>query len=167
MVKLSQELKEEQEMNRCLRANQAQLQSQLAEEERKGKESGEFNSVAAQRWSSCSGTRWNTLLDKHSSWRKSECFYGSALITVLSGFCVFVCPSVPRVSLAHLLLRLNKRDDFDIKYPQKKNCQTKESRATGTCPGQDFTALVCLKLFSCLGAVSQRALPHSDGNICK
>lgn len=43
VVKLSQELKEEQEMNRCLRANQVQLQSQLAEEERKGKESGEFN----------------------------------------------------------------------------------------------------------------------------
>uniref|UniRef100_A0A671TZF1 BRCA1-associated protein n=1 Tax=Sparus aurata TaxID=8175 RepID=A0A671TZF1_SPAAU len=33
VVKLSQELKEEQEMNRCLRANQVQLQSQLAEEE--------------------------------------------------------------------------------------------------------------------------------------
>ncbi|XP_054468287.1 BRCA1-associated protein [Anoplopoma fimbria] len=41
VVKLSQELKEEQEMNRCLRANQTQLQAQLAEEERKGKESGE------------------------------------------------------------------------------------------------------------------------------
>ncbi|TKS84875.1 BRCA1-associated protein [Collichthys lucidus] len=41
VTKLSQELKEEQEMNRCLRANQAQLQSQLAEEERKGKESGD------------------------------------------------------------------------------------------------------------------------------
>ncbi|MEQ2169492.1 hypothetical protein GOODEAATRI_025730, partial [Goodea atripinnis] len=40
VVKLSQELKEEQEMNRCLRANQTQLQTQLAEEERKGKESG-------------------------------------------------------------------------------------------------------------------------------
>lgn len=40
VVKLSQELKEEQEMNRCLRANQAQLQVQLAEEERKAKESG-------------------------------------------------------------------------------------------------------------------------------
>ncbi|XP_039471391.1 BRCA1-associated protein isoform X1 [Oreochromis aureus] len=39
VVKLSQELKEEQEMNRCLRANQAQLQVQLAEEERKAKES--------------------------------------------------------------------------------------------------------------------------------
>lgn len=39
VVKLSQELKEEQEMNRCLRANQMQLQAQLAEEERKGKES--------------------------------------------------------------------------------------------------------------------------------
>ncbi|KAM9841873.1 BRCA1-associated protein [Aulostomus maculatus] len=41
VVKLSQELKEEQEMNRCLRANQVQLHSQLAEEERKGKESGD------------------------------------------------------------------------------------------------------------------------------
>ncbi|XP_023816620.1 BRCA1-associated protein isoform X1 [Oryzias latipes] len=41
VLKLSQELKEEQEMNRCLRANQAQLQAQLAEEERKAKESGE------------------------------------------------------------------------------------------------------------------------------
>uniref|UniRef100_A0A8D3DUN6 BRCA1-associated protein n=1 Tax=Scophthalmus maximus TaxID=52904 RepID=A0A8D3DUN6_SCOMX len=41
VVKLSQELKEEQEMNRCLRANQTQLQAQLAEEERKGKESGD------------------------------------------------------------------------------------------------------------------------------
>lgn len=40
VVKLSQELTEEQEMNRCLRANQAQLQVQLAEEERKAKESG-------------------------------------------------------------------------------------------------------------------------------
>ena len=39
--KLSQELEEEQEMNHCLRSNQMQLQSQLAEEERKGKESGE------------------------------------------------------------------------------------------------------------------------------
>uniref|UniRef100_A0A3Q4B464 BRCA1-associated protein n=1 Tax=Mola mola TaxID=94237 RepID=A0A3Q4B464_MOLML len=38
VAKLSQELKEEQEMNRCLRANQTQLQSQLAEEERKEKE---------------------------------------------------------------------------------------------------------------------------------
>uniref|UniRef100_A0A8C4GNJ3 BRCA1-associated protein n=1 Tax=Dicentrarchus labrax TaxID=13489 RepID=A0A8C4GNJ3_DICLA len=33
VTKLSQELKEEQEMNRCLRANQVQLQSQLADEE--------------------------------------------------------------------------------------------------------------------------------------
>ncbi|KAM4720535.1 BRCA1-associated protein isoform 2-T2 [Anableps anableps] len=45
VLKLSQELKEEQEMNRCLRANQAQLQAQLAEEERKGKESGERKDV--------------------------------------------------------------------------------------------------------------------------
>lgn len=41
VAKLGQELKEEQEMNRCLRANQNQLQTQLAEEERKGKENGE------------------------------------------------------------------------------------------------------------------------------
>ncbi|KAK2887932.1 BRCA1-associated protein [Channa argus] len=41
VLKLSQELKEEQEMNRCLRANQAQLQAQLAEEERKGKDSSD------------------------------------------------------------------------------------------------------------------------------
>ena len=93
VVKLSQELKEEQEMNRCLRANQAQLQSQLAEEERRGKESGEFNSVAAQRWS--------TLLDKHLPWRKSECFYGSALMTVVSGGCVLVCPSVSVFGMFH------------------------------------------------------------------
>uniref|UniRef100_A0A3B5ASD6 BRCA1-associated protein n=1 Tax=Stegastes partitus TaxID=144197 RepID=A0A3B5ASD6_9TELE len=46
VVKLSQELKEEQEMNHCLRANQMQLQSQLAEEERKGKESGDRKDVA-------------------------------------------------------------------------------------------------------------------------
>uniref|UniRef100_A0A3B5LMZ1 UBP-type domain-containing protein n=1 Tax=Xiphophorus couchianus TaxID=32473 RepID=A0A3B5LMZ1_9TELE len=45
VLKLSQELKEEQEMNRCLRANQTQLQAQLAEEERKGKESGERKDV--------------------------------------------------------------------------------------------------------------------------
>uniref|UniRef100_A0A669DTI4 BRCA1-associated protein n=1 Tax=Oreochromis niloticus TaxID=8128 RepID=A0A669DTI4_ORENI len=38
VVKLSQELKEEQEMNRCLRANQAQLQVQLAEEEQDRKD---------------------------------------------------------------------------------------------------------------------------------
>lgn len=50
VAKLSQELKEEQEMNRCLRANQTQLQSQLAEEERKGKENGEVpeNSLTSQ-----------------------------------------------------------------------------------------------------------------------
>uniref|UniRef100_A0A667YJI3 BRCA1-associated protein n=1 Tax=Myripristis murdjan TaxID=586833 RepID=A0A667YJI3_9TELE len=35
VMKLSQDLKEEQEMNRCLRANQQQLQTQLAEEESK------------------------------------------------------------------------------------------------------------------------------------
>lgn len=41
VTKLSQELKEEQEMNHCLRANQTQLQTRLSEEERKGKENGE------------------------------------------------------------------------------------------------------------------------------
>uniref|UniRef100_A0A1A7XQX3 BRCA1-associated protein n=1 Tax=Iconisemion striatum TaxID=60296 RepID=A0A1A7XQX3_9TELE len=45
VVKLSQELKEEQEMNLCLRANQTQLQGQLAEEEHKAKESGEHKDV--------------------------------------------------------------------------------------------------------------------------
>ncbi|KAG5835111.1 hypothetical protein ANANG_G00268670 [Anguilla anguilla] len=39
--KLSQELQEEQELNRCLRANQAQLQAQLREEERRAQEGGE------------------------------------------------------------------------------------------------------------------------------
>ncbi|XP_056146757.1 BRCA1-associated protein [Lampris incognitus] len=38
VVKLNQELQEEQEMNRCLRANQVQLQVQLTEEERKARE---------------------------------------------------------------------------------------------------------------------------------
>lgn len=38
VVKLSQELREEQEMNRCLRANQMQLQAQLQEEERRAHE---------------------------------------------------------------------------------------------------------------------------------
>lgn len=46
-TKLSQELKEEQEMNSCLRANQTQLQTQLAEEERKGKENGEEQALPA------------------------------------------------------------------------------------------------------------------------
>ncbi|KAG7498817.1 BRCA1-associated protein [Solea senegalensis] len=41
VLKLGQELKDEQEMNRCLRVNQTQLQAQLAEKERKGKESGD------------------------------------------------------------------------------------------------------------------------------
>ncbi|KAG7476626.1 hypothetical protein MATL_G00084920 [Megalops atlanticus] len=41
VTKLSQELKEEQEMNRCLRANQAQLQTQLREEERRAREAGD------------------------------------------------------------------------------------------------------------------------------
>lgn len=41
VLKLSQELKEEQEMNRCLRANQNQLQVQLSDEENKHKESAE------------------------------------------------------------------------------------------------------------------------------
>ncbi|XP_017290554.1 BRCA1-associated protein [Kryptolebias marmoratus] len=45
VVKLGQELKEEQEMNRCLRANQAQLQACVAEEERKAKESGKNKDV--------------------------------------------------------------------------------------------------------------------------
>lgn len=45
VAKLSLELQEEQEMNNCLRANQIQLQSRLAEEERKGKESGELKDV--------------------------------------------------------------------------------------------------------------------------
>ncbi|XP_052423241.1 BRCA1-associated protein-like [Carassius gibelio] len=38
VLKLGQELREEQEMNRCLRANQTQLQAQLQEEERRGLE---------------------------------------------------------------------------------------------------------------------------------
>ncbi|XP_059400339.1 BRCA1-associated protein [Carassius carassius] len=38
VVKLGQELREEQEMNRCLRANQTQLQAQLQEEERRALE---------------------------------------------------------------------------------------------------------------------------------
>lgn len=46
-AKLSQELKEEQEMNCCLRANQTQLQTQLTEEERKSKENGEEQAVPA------------------------------------------------------------------------------------------------------------------------
>uniref|UniRef100_A0A673YMG5 BRCA1-associated protein n=1 Tax=Salmo trutta TaxID=8032 RepID=A0A673YMG5_SALTR len=41
VMKLGQELKEEQEMNRCLRANQVQLQAQLAEDEHKARETGE------------------------------------------------------------------------------------------------------------------------------
>ncbi|CAN9504561.1 unnamed protein product [Ophioblennius macclurei] len=45
VVKLSQELKEEQEMNLCLRANQAQLQAQLSDEEHKRKESGEHKDL--------------------------------------------------------------------------------------------------------------------------
>uniref|UniRef100_A0A8C9T8Q3 BRCA1-associated protein n=1 Tax=Scleropages formosus TaxID=113540 RepID=A0A8C9T8Q3_SCLFO len=36
--RLSQELKEEQEMNKCLRANQAQLQAQVREEERRARD---------------------------------------------------------------------------------------------------------------------------------
>ncbi|XP_053500869.1 BRCA1-associated protein [Ictalurus furcatus] len=38
VAKLGQELREEQEMNRCLRANQQQLQTKLQEEENRGKE---------------------------------------------------------------------------------------------------------------------------------
>ncbi|XP_028297436.1 BRCA1-associated protein-like isoform X1 [Gouania willdenowi] len=41
VMKLSQELEEEQEMNRCLRANQTQLQARLLEEEQGRKESAE------------------------------------------------------------------------------------------------------------------------------
>ncbi|XP_077353111.1 BRCA1-associated protein isoform X1 [Festucalex cinctus] len=47
VVKLCQELKEEQEMNKCLRANQTQLQTRLADEERRAKESGEQKDRAA------------------------------------------------------------------------------------------------------------------------
>lgn len=38
VTKLSQELREEQEMNRCLRSNQVQLQTNLQEEERRNQE---------------------------------------------------------------------------------------------------------------------------------
>lgn len=38
VAKLGQELREEQEMNRCLRANQQQLQTKLQEEEIRGKD---------------------------------------------------------------------------------------------------------------------------------
>uniref|UniRef100_A0A3P8R3D1 BRCA1-associated protein n=1 Tax=Astatotilapia calliptera TaxID=8154 RepID=A0A3P8R3D1_ASTCA len=48
VVKLSQELTEEQEMNRCLRANQAQLQVQLSEEERKAKENDRKDGTIAE-----------------------------------------------------------------------------------------------------------------------
>uniref|UniRef100_A0A8C8GB24 BRCA1-associated protein n=1 Tax=Oncorhynchus tshawytscha TaxID=74940 RepID=A0A8C8GB24_ONCTS len=41
VTKLVQDLKEEQEMNRCLRASQVQLQAQLAEDEHKARETGE------------------------------------------------------------------------------------------------------------------------------
>ncbi|KAJ4925805.1 hypothetical protein JOQ06_007991 [Pogonophryne albipinna] len=46
VVKLSQELMEEQEMNRCLRANQTELQATLAEEAHKAKESVGCKDVA-------------------------------------------------------------------------------------------------------------------------
>ncbi|KAL2087668.1 hypothetical protein ACEWY4_016496 [Coilia grayii] len=46
VAKLSQELREEQEMNRCLRANQTQLQAQLQEEERKAREAAQRKDVA-------------------------------------------------------------------------------------------------------------------------
>lgn len=46
VVKLSQELMEEQEMNRCLRANQAELQATLAQEAHKAKESVGCKDVA-------------------------------------------------------------------------------------------------------------------------
>ncbi|KAL7846719.1 hypothetical protein SRHO_G00216990 [Serrasalmus rhombeus] len=45
VAKLGQELREEQEMNRCLRANQLQLQTQLQEEERRGREAASQKDV--------------------------------------------------------------------------------------------------------------------------
>ncbi|XP_061603190.1 BRCA1-associated protein isoform X4 [Phyllopteryx taeniolatus] len=48
MTKLSQELTEEQEMNKCLRANQMQLQTRLADEQRRAKESGEQKERAVE-----------------------------------------------------------------------------------------------------------------------
>lgn len=56
VAKLGLELKEEQEMNCCLRANQTQLQTQLAEEERKGKENGEEQKRFTQVCSKETGT---------------------------------------------------------------------------------------------------------------
>lgn len=44
-TKLDQHLEEEKEMNSCLRANQTQLQTQLAEEKRRGIENGEEAAV--------------------------------------------------------------------------------------------------------------------------
>ncbi|MGH0174517.1 UNVERIFIED_CONTAM: hypothetical protein FKN15_008361 [Acipenser sinensis] len=41
LAKLSVELQEEQEMNKCLRANQSQLQARLKEEERRLRETSE------------------------------------------------------------------------------------------------------------------------------
>lgn len=46
VTKLTQELREEQEMNRCLRANQTQLQAQLQEEERKMRETTQRKDAA-------------------------------------------------------------------------------------------------------------------------
>lgn len=43
-------------MNHCLRANQTQLQTQLAEEERKGKENGESEGKRNQRQKSLSAS---------------------------------------------------------------------------------------------------------------
>lgn len=40
-TKLDQHLEEEKQMNSCLRANQTQLQTQLAEEKRRGVENGD------------------------------------------------------------------------------------------------------------------------------
>lgn len=87
VVKLSQELNEEQEMNRCLRANQAQLQSQLAEEERKGKENGQWGGSDAKHRNQASIiTVWHMLLLTWLSWSSwvSSCphlvVYWSALV---------------------------------------------------------------------------------------
>lgn len=44
-TKLDQHLEEEKEMNSCLRANQTHLQTQLAEEKRRGIENGEEAAV--------------------------------------------------------------------------------------------------------------------------
>lgn len=63
--KLSQELKEEQEMNCCLRANQTQLQTQLAEEERKSKENGEEQAFPAN--------VTHMSIDSHTNPKRLQC----------------------------------------------------------------------------------------------